>query len=128
MKERFKNLDILNLDKLVDTVTKFIELKMEIYELKVKEQLVQIISTLAILALILTLGVIMIFFFSLALGFYLNDVFDSTYLGFALLGAIFLLIGILLIIFKDKLITNRLFQTFFSETLIKESDEQEEDS
>jgi hypothetical protein len=101
---------------------------MEIYELKVKEQLVQIISSLATLALILTLGVIMIFFFSLALGFYLNELFDSTYLGFALLGALFLLVGILLVLFKDKLITNRLFQTFFSETLIKDSDEQEEDS
>ena len=84
MKERFKNFDILNLDRLVENITKFIELKMEIYELKVKEQLVQIISSLATLALILTLGVIMIFFFSLALGFYLNSLFDSTFLGFAL--------------------------------------------
>lgn len=128
MKERFKKFDILSLDRLVENITKFIELKMEIYELKVKEQLVQIISSLAILALILTLGVIMIFFFSLALGFYLNDLFDSTFLGFALIGAIFLLIGVLLILFKDKLITNRLFQTFFSETLIKENEEQQEDA
>jgi hypothetical protein len=102
---------------------------MEIYELKVKEQMVQIISSLATLGLILMLGVIMLFFFSLALGFYLNSLFDSSFLGFALIGSVYLLIAIMFMVFKDKLITNRLFQTFFSETLIKDSsDEQEEDA
>ncbi len=128
MKERFNPFDILNLEKLIDSINKFIELKMEIYELKVKEQLVQIISSIATLTLILTFGVIMLFFFSLALGFYLNDIFQSSFIGFALIGAFYLLIGVLLLAFKDKLITNQLLQTFFSKTLIKGSDEQEEDA
>lgn len=128
MKERFKTLDILNLEKLLESITKFIELKMEIYELKVKEQMVQIISSIATLTLILTFGVIMIFFFSLALGFYFNELFSSNFIGFALIGAFYLLIGVLLILFKDKLITNRLFQTFFSDTFITGNDEQEEDA
>ena len=101
---------------------------MEIYELKVKEQLVQIISSIATLTLILTFGVIMLFFFSLALGFYLNSLFESSFIGFALIGSFYLLIGALLLAFKDKLITKQLFQTFFSKTLIKDSDEQEEDA
>ncbi len=128
LKERFKTLDILNLEKLIESITKFIELKMEIYELKVKEQLVHIISSFATLTLILTFGIIMLFFFSLALGFYLNSLFESNFIGFALIGAFYLLIGILLILFKDKLITNRLFQTLFSETLISGNDEHEEDA
>ena len=128
MKERFKPFDILNLEKLIDNLNKFMELKMEIYELKVKEQLVQIISSIATLTLILTLGIIMLFFFSLALGFYLNSLFESGFIGFALIGAFYLLIGVLLLVFKDKLITNQLFQTFFSKTLIKGSDEQEDDA
>jgi hypothetical protein len=128
LKERFKTLDILNLEKLIESITKFIELKTEIYELKVKEQLVHIISSFATLTLILTFGIIMLFFFSLALGFYLNTLFDSNFIGFALIGAFYLLIGILLILFKDKLITNRLFQTLFSETLISGNDEHEEDA
>jgi len=128
LKERFKTLDILNLEKLLESITKFIELKMEIYELKVKEQMVQIISSLATLGLILMLGIIMLFFFSLALGFYLNSLFDSSFLGFALIGSVYLLIAIMLMVFKDKLITNRLFQTFFSETLIKDSSDEQEDA
>jgi len=128
LKERFKTLDILNLEKLIEGVTKYIELKTEIYELKVKEQLVHIISSFATLTLILTFGLIMLFFFSLALGFYLNSLFESNFIGFALIGAFYLLIGILLILFKDKLITNRLFQTLFSETLISGNDEHEEEA
>jgi len=128
LKKERKNFDILNIDSLIQNITKFIELKMEIYELKVKEQMVQIISSLATLGLILMLGIIMLFFFSLALGFYLNSLFDSSFLGFALIGSVYLLIAIMLMVFKDKLITNRLFQTFFSETLIKDSSDEQEDA
>jgi hypothetical protein len=126
LKDKYKAFDILNLEKLVESLTRFIELKMEIYELKVKGELVQIISSIATLTMILTLGVIMLFFFSLALGFYLNELFESSFLGFALIGAFYMLIAILLVIFKDKLITNRLFHTFFSKTLISGNDEQDE--
>lgn len=128
MKDKQTAFDILNLDKMVDSLTRFIELKMEIYELKVKGELVQIISSIATLTLILTLGVIMLFFFSLALGFYLNDLFNSSFMGFAIIGAFYMLIAVLLAIFKDKLITNRLFNSFFSKTLISGNDEQDEDA
>ena len=68
MKENNKSLNILNLDKLVDFITRFVELKLELYELKVKQQLVVIISSFATLALIISFGLFMIFFGSLALG------------------------------------------------------------
>lgn len=128
MKDKYKAVDLLNLDKMVDSLSRFLELKMQIYELKVKGELVQIISSIATLTMILTLGVIMLFFFSLALGFYLNDLFESSFMGFAIIGSFYMLIAILLAIFKDKLITNRLFNSFFSKTLISGNDEQDEDA
>jgi hypothetical protein len=128
LKDKYKAVDLLNLDKMVDSLSRFLELKMQIYELKVKGELVQIISSIATLTMILTLGVIMLFFFSLALGFYLNDLFESSFMGFAIIGSFYMLIAILLAIFKDKLITNRLFNSFFSKTLISGNDEQDEDA
>ena len=120
-----KVLDILNLDKLISHFSRFIELKFEIYELKVKEQLVGIISSLAALTLIISFGLFMLFFSSLALGFYLNSIFESKFIGFILIGLIYLFICILLIVFKDKIITNHLFHAFFSETLTPDNDEQD---
>lgn len=122
-----KAADILNLEKVINHLSKFIELKLEIYELKVKEQLVVIISSFATMVLILSFGMFMLFFSSLALGFYLNIIFESEFIGFVLIGLIYMLICILLIVFKDKIITNHLFQAFFSETLTRDSDEQEKD-
>lgn len=125
--EKNKLYDILNLEKLTGHLSRFIELKLEIYELKVKEQLVGIISSFATMALIISFGMLMLFFFSLALGFFLNYVFDSSFIGFVFIGLIYLLICILLVVFKNKIITNHLFQAFFSDTLTGKNDEQEID-
>ena len=127
MKEKHKTLDILNLDKLVNNISKFIELKLELYELKFKEQLVVIISSFATLALIISFGLFMMLFASLALSFYLNGVFESGFLGFVIVGLIYLFICIILVVFKDKIITNHLFQALFSDSLTINDDEQDSD-
>ena len=126
MSEKLKPINFLNLDKLAEKLTKFIDIKLEIYELKVKEQLVLIISSLATLGLILSFGLFMVFFVSLALGFYLNGLFESRFIGFLIVGAIYLIVCILLILFKDKIIINKLLQAIFSDTLTNESDGQED--
>lgn len=125
--EKNKLYDILNLEKLTAHLSRFVELKLKIYELKVKEQMVGIISSFATMALIISFGMFMLFFFSLALGFFLNGIFESTYLGFVFIGSIYLLICIFLVVFKNKIITNRLFQAFFSDTLTGTNDEQKID-
>ena len=129
MKEKNKGLNILNFDRLADQISKFVELKLQIFELKFKEQLVVVISSFATLALILSFGMFMAFFASLAFGFYLNHLFDSSFLGFVVVGLIYFLICVLLIIFKDKIITNQLFQAIFSDTLTvnDEQDSEEQD-
>jgi hypothetical protein len=122
-----KVFDILNLESVINHLSRFVDLKLEIYELKIKEQLVVIISSFATLTLILSFGMFMIFFCSLALGFFLNDVFESKFIGFVLIGLIYFLICIILIVFKNKIITNHLFQAFFSDTLTHKNDEQDSD-
>jgi hypothetical protein len=127
LKERNKVFDILNLDKLIENLTKFIELKLQIYELKAKEQLVLIISRIAILTLIFSFGLIMLFFFSMALAYFLNSQIESSFAGFAIVGGLYLTTGLILILSKDKLITNRLFQTFFSETITKDDEDHDQE-
>lgn len=127
MNERIKTFDILNFERLIETISKLIEVKTEIYELKVKEQMVQIISSMATLILILSFGLIMLFFFSLAMGFYLNSLLETSFVGFVLVGAFYLLIGLILIIFQDRIITNHLFQALFSKTLTSNIHEQDDE-
>jgi len=120
-----KVFDILNIDKVINHLSRFLELKLKIIELKIKEQLVGIISSFAIVAVILSFGMLMLFFLSLALGFFFSSIFESRTIGFSIVGLIYFMICIILIVFKDKIFTNHLFQTFFSETLTKQDDEQD---
>ena len=127
MKEKNKGLNLLNIDRVVEYLSKFIELKLEIYELKIKEQLVEIISGFATLALLVSFSLLMLFFCSLALGFYLNGLLESNFLGLLIVGILYLFVCILLFVFKDKIITNSLFQAFFSDSLTGNDDEQDSD-
>jgi hypothetical protein len=129
LEKKDKAIEGIRLRKLVETLTSFLLLKLEIYELKAKGQLVQIVSSIAIFTLILTFAMVMLFFFSLALGFYLNTLFDSRFIGFLLIGSFYLIGGALLVVFRDQLITNHIFEAFFSKTIISgNDDEQQEDS
>ncbi len=115
--------DILNANRLIANLAKFVELKVEIYELKVKEQLVAIVDNFATLVFILSFGLFVIFFCSLALGIYLNGIIGSEYAGFLCVSGFYFLICILLILFKDKFITNQLFQSIFGDTLTESKDD-----
>ncbi len=113
------------MDKLVEGISKLIELRLSIYELKAKEQIVSIISKIAALTILLSFGLFMVLFLSIGLGFYLNGVFDSSFAGFLIVGGFYFLIGFLMLLNRAHLITNPLFQAFFSKTLI-ETDEDDE--
>ncbi|NJN25713.1 MAG: hypothetical protein HC819_07000 [Cyclobacteriaceae bacterium] len=113
---------MLNLDKVIEHLTKFLELKIQIYELKIKSQMVDIISNFAILGLIVSFGMFLLLFLSLALGFYLNMVLHSPFMGFLCVSLIYLAICIILLVFKGRIIKNRLFQAFFSDTLSSDND------
>lgn len=124
MKEKPKFYDILNLEKVINHLSKFVEIKLEIYELKVKSQLVDIVSNFSVMILIISFGMFLLFFLSLSLGLFLNGVFNSNYIGFVIISLIYFVICILLILFKGKIIKYYLFQTFLSDTINNDSDEQ----
>lgn len=117
MKEDIKIKSFFNLERVVQLLSKFIEVKMELYELKVKEQIVFIISSFTALAIIILLGLFMVFFLSLFLGYLLNDILNSNYLGFLIVGGGYLILSVLVIIYREKIITNRVIHAFFSKTL-----------
>ena len=48
-------------------------------------------------------------------------------MGFLIIGLIYLLICIILILIKNKIVANQLFQALFSDTLTQKNDEQEQD-
>ncbi|MDZ7606343.1 MAG: hypothetical protein U5K79_12330 [Cyclobacteriaceae bacterium] len=65
-------------------------------------------------------------FLSLALGFYLNDLLKSSFTGFLIVGAIYLITGYIVYRFKDRMITTRILQAMFKEPPNNAENEQTE--
>jgi F0F1-type ATP synthase assembly protein I len=108
---------LLNLDRLLQNVTRFVEIKLEIYELRLKEQLSETLSNLVVLLFVMLVGFVGLVFLSLALGLFLNDLFQSNFIGLLIVGLIYLIAGFIVYRFKDRLITTRILQAIFKEPL-----------
>jgi hypothetical protein len=117
VKGKNRLLNAFNLDNVIETMIKYFDVRLEIYKLKLKEQLVHLLSAVIAFVLIISLGLYMLFFFSMSFAYYLNDVLNSKFLGLLIIGGIYMVVCILLLIFKDKIITNRLFRAFFERTI-----------
>lgn len=102
----------------------------EYFELKVRELKLKTIQTassiLTILVLIITLSsfaFLFILFGSLALSSILNDLLNSTYLGYVLVACIYLLLILMMIVLFRRGIINKWLQTVILKSLNKTEDE-----
>lgn len=102
------------------------ELKLEIYELRLKEQLSETLANLAAMLFVLSFGFIGIIFLSLTLGLYLNELFGSNFIGLLIVGVLYLIAGFIIYRYKDSLITPRILQAMFKEPLQNVENEQKE--
>jgi uncharacterized membrane protein YqjE len=118
-------IDRLNLDKTYEAVLEYIELRLELLEIQIKERTVIILSSVAILMIIVSLGLFVLLFLSFGLAVLLNGVYDSTYLGYLTIGGFYLLLCIVIVAFRDKLIISNFIKVFFEDSL-READKDEE--
>lgn len=81
----------------------YVDTQVELLKLKAIAKVGRIIGVLVLDATKLLLTLIVIFFFSLALGFYLGELLGSNALGFLATGGIFLIILLIIKAFEPKL-------------------------
>jgi hypothetical protein len=118
---------LLNLDRLLQNITRFLEIKLEIYELRLKEQLSETLANLVVLLFVMLVGFVGLVFLSLALGLYLNNLLNSSFAGLLIVGVIYLLTGYIVYKFKDRLmLTTRILQAMIKEPLNKVDNEHNE--
>ena len=103
MSEKKGLLNFLKLDSIIENLSGYIENKLEILKIELKEDAASLASRLILLIFLCTLALIILLFLSLAAGIVINLWLDSSYLGFLVIGGIYLLLLLVLIIFKNKL-------------------------
>ncbi len=117
--------DKLNLKKTLEALIRYSKVRMELFETMSKEYLAQVIISFVILFVIMGLLMVFLFFFSLAGAFLLNNFLGSTYAGFLIMAGLIILFGVLIYVFREKLITNIVYKVIFERDIdiFKEIDE-----
>lgn len=93
----------LKLDGLFDSVTGYVEARIEILKIEIKEDVSKAIAAALIFALIGIGLVLFVFFVSLALAVKLGE-YLGGFEGFAIVAGLYLLIALLIFVFRKKLI------------------------
>lgn len=86
---------------IVDHIIGLVEARLELFKLEAKEEASPIIARLLVIILLGYFLVFTWFFLALGMGFLLNDLMESEYLGVLIIAGFHLLIFILIFIFRD---------------------------
>ena len=96
-----KATNLFNMDRMIDHLVEFVETRLEILKLDFKEESVRVIAKLITGAVIVLFSTLFFIFFSVMIAIILNEALDSSFLGFAILAAFFLLILVSILIIKQ---------------------------
>ncbi|MBN3581292.1 phage holin family protein [Algoriphagus aestuarii] len=83
---------MLKIGEIVQTVKGIVETKVEIVKLEIQEEFLGIISRILLLLFMCAVFLLVLLFFSFSLAFFLSQYTNSPYLGFLLVGLIYLMV------------------------------------
>lgn len=93
---------LFNIDKIKNDLEGYAETKIALLKLELSEQLASALGKIAVILLITVLLFLGILFLSVAAAFKLNIILDSHYLGFLIIGGVYLIMAIIFWLFIDK--------------------------
>ena len=94
--------ELLQVDKLIENISGYIETRLELFKLDIQEGLAKILANLAFFSILLLLILIGLIFISMTISFYLNKALESSFLGFGIVALFYLLLLVLFILFSKK--------------------------
>lgn len=84
---------LFDIDKLVDNLTGYIETKIELIQLDVREELTQLIAKVLAFSIVAFFGLLGVVFISIGLSAMLNSYLESHYQGYLLVGLLYLILA-----------------------------------
>ena len=101
---------ISDIQKLIEAGKKYLEVRIEILKLEIKEE----VSDYFVKFTFLVTGVLFLLacllFLALALAFYINELMLSSYLGFVIVGAVFFVLMVTLIALRNNTFMQKAFE------------------
>lgn len=110
MGEKKGLLSFFKVDSLFEHLTSFIESKVEIYKIEIKEEVAQSLSKMMIVLLFFFIGTFFFLFLNIALGYYLGALLESLFLGFLIISGFYLLVFLVLYLLRDQFKLEQFFE------------------
>jgi uncharacterized membrane protein YqjE len=96
-------LKLFDLDKLINTLTGYIETRIELLKIDAKESLSVVVTKIVTLSLISVVGIFILFFLFMGLSGLLNQLLESQYLGYLIVAGFFGLVLLAIVALKEKI-------------------------
>ncbi len=95
-------------------LTKYVELKAELYGLNFIESFSLLVTKFVTLSITFLFGIVFTMFLLLTLAYFLGDLLGATYLGFLIVSGIFLILAVIFIALRHKFLTNPIINAMIS--------------
>lgn len=97
---------VLNFDNLLKSLTGYIETKVELTKIEAKEAISKIAAKIILYLSLFIILQFTIAFISLTVGLVINHAFDSRYMGFLIVTAVYILLMVIMFLKKDAILKN----------------------
>lgn len=108
-------LKFLHLDHFIQNVTGYVEARIDLMKVEIKEDVARAISRGLVTMAMLLIGFMFLVFFSVGLAHFINGFFDQPYAGYWSVAGLYAIIFIFLVIFKKKIY--QYFETQLAESI-----------
>ena len=117
MAERKGFFNFLKLDNIIEHFTALMESRITIAKIEFKEEMAHILSRGVVSFLMVFMGILCFLFLNVALALILGGVLGNTSYGFLLISGFYLVIFVILFLFKDQLGLHQYFEKKLSQLL-----------
>jgi len=104
---------LLRLDNIVNSLTGYVETRVELLKMEVREEMAKVISHGLMIVVLFLLGVLFLVFFSIGLAHYIGSYFADAHSGYWIVAGIYGVPCLILILFQKKI--SRFFERYLIE-------------
>lgn len=89
--------------KLISTLIEYIETKVEIYKIQVREEAVKAFTAIILVIVFLMIALLFILFLSLFIAEIINQLLSNRYYGYLIVSGIYIIIGVIVYVSRKKI-------------------------
>ena len=94
---------LLGIDSLIRSLSDYVEARVELVKMEVRDEISRHLSRFFVVLLTLLLFFMAFGFLSITAGLYLNEILESSWQGFLMVGIGYLVLAILILLFREHL-------------------------